>query len=92
MYTIAGVAVVVTGAGVYYYSTSSKPGSSGHLADETKRASKKERRKAKKEKEKGEAATRETPSQTGEFLRNFFLGRLYSSKVRHNSESAVSRI
>lgn len=47
VYTIAGVAIVVTGAGaVYYFGESSKK-----QASTEQRASKKERRKAKKEKE-----------------------------------------
>ena len=66
VYTIAGVAVVVTGAGVYYYASNSKPNALESTVDEKKRASKKERRKAKKEKEKGEAA-RSEGSDTGEF-------------------------
>lgn len=49
VYTIAGFAVVVTGAGaVYYVSDSRKNTKSGAAAEEKKRASKKERRKAKK--------------------------------------------
>lgn len=51
VYTIAGVAVVVTGAGaVYYFSDSGRINSSGPTADE-KRKSKKERRKEKKQTE-----------------------------------------
>lgn len=46
VYTIAGVAVVVTGAGAVYYLTDSRKSAA---ADEKRRASKKERRKAKKE-------------------------------------------
>ncbi|SLM33579.1 mitochondrial import receptor subunit tom-70 [Lasallia pustulata] len=49
VYTIASVAVVVTGAGVVYYvSDSRKNPQGGAEAEEKKRASKKERRKAKK--------------------------------------------
>ena len=50
VYTIAGVAVVVTGAGVVYsVSDSRKNAQTGAAAaEEKKRASKKERRKAKK--------------------------------------------
>ena len=51
VYTIAGVAVVVTGAGVVYYLTDSRKDSKTEAADEKRKASKKERRKAKKEKE-----------------------------------------
>ena len=47
VYTIAGVAVVVTGAGAMYYLTDSRRGT---VAEEKRRAGKKERRKAKKEK------------------------------------------
>ena len=50
VYTIAGVAVVVTGAGVVYYMTDSKK---TQEATE-RRVSKKERRKAKKEREAAE--------------------------------------
>ena len=46
VYTIAGVAVVVTGAGAVYYLTDSRKSA---LAEENRRASKKERRKAKKD-------------------------------------------
>lgn len=57
VYTIAGVAVVITGAGIVYYRADSTPGSqgAGAEADTKKRASKKERRKAKKEKDKEQA-------------------------------------
>lgn len=57
VYTIAGVAVVVTGAGIVYYRSDSRTGSHtvGAEADLKKRASKKERRKAKKEKDKEQA-------------------------------------
>jgi len=46
VYTIAGVAVVVTGAGAVYYLTDSRKSA---VAEEKRRASKKERRKAKKD-------------------------------------------
>ncbi|KAI9719029.1 MAG: TOM (translocase of outer membrane) complex component [Candelaria pacifica] len=50
VYTIAGVAVVVTGAGVVYYrSDLSKSATSGEAGLEGKRKSKKERRKEKKQ-------------------------------------------
>ena len=48
VYSIAGVAVVITGAGAVYYLTDSRRGA---VAEEKRRASKKERRKAKKEKD-----------------------------------------
>ena len=50
VYTIAGVAVVVTGAGAVYYFSDSSRGSAGA----ERRISKKERRKAKKDKEAAE--------------------------------------
>ena len=52
VYTIAGIAVVVSGAGVAYYISDSRKGSQDAGAEEKKRLSKKERRKAKQEKEK----------------------------------------
>lgn len=56
VYTIAGVAVVVSGAGVAYYLSDSRKGSKDVAAEEKKRLSKKERRKAKQEKEKEKSA------------------------------------
>ncbi|CAD6567155.1 MAG: TOM (translocase of outer membrane) complex component [Alectoria sarmentosa] len=55
VYTIAGVAVVVSGAGVAYYLSDSRKWSKD-AAEEKKRLSKKERRKAKQEKEKEKSA------------------------------------
>lgn len=52
VYTIAGVAVVASGAGVAYYISESRKGSQDPGAEEKKRFSKKEKRKAKQEKEK----------------------------------------
>ena len=52
VYTIAGVAVVASGAGVAYYISESRKGSQDAGTEEKKRLSKKERRKAKQEKEK----------------------------------------
>ena len=52
VYTIAGVAVIVSGAGVAYYISESRKGPQDAGAEEKKRLSKKERRKAKQEKEK----------------------------------------
>ena len=54
VYTIAGVAVVVSGAGVVYYLSDSRKNAKVDVAEEQRKASKKERRKAKKEKEKVE--------------------------------------
>lgn len=53
IYTIAGVAVVVSGAGVAYYLSDSRKGPRDTAAEEKKRLSKKDRRKAKLEKENG---------------------------------------
>ena len=52
VYTLAGVAVVVSGAGVAYYLSDSRKGSKEGAAEDRKRLSKKERRRAKQEKEK----------------------------------------
>lgn len=58
VYTIAGVAVVVSGAGVAYYLSDSRKGSKeAAAAEDKKRLSKKERRKAKQEKEKEKSAS-----------------------------------
>ncbi|KAL9137494.1 MAG: hypothetical protein Q9175_001294 [Cornicularia normoerica] len=56
VYTIAGVAVVVSGAGVAYYLSDSRKGSKDAAREDKKRLSKKERRKAKQEKEKEKSA------------------------------------
>ena len=62
VYTIAGVAVVITGAGVVYYLSDSRKDSKTEAAEERKKASKKERRKAKKEREKEQTQPeKETP-------------------------------
>ena len=55
VYTIAGIAVVVTGAGLVYYSTDSRTASRDTSSEEKKRLSKKERKKAKKDKDKEQA-------------------------------------
>ena len=65
VYTIAGVAVVVSGAGVIYYLSDSRNSEKHEAAEEKKRAIKKERRKAKKGKEKGQPEAREAPKQAG---------------------------
>ena len=52
VYTIAGVAVAVSGAGMAYYLSDSRKASQDAAAEDKKRLSKKERRKAKQEKEK----------------------------------------
>jgi len=60
VYTIAGVAVVISGAGVVYYLSGSRKSST---SDEKKRLSKKERRRAKQENEekKSQPEARATP-------------------------------
>ncbi|MCJ1427398.1 TOM (translocase of outer membrane) complex component [Sticta canariensis] len=58
VYTIAGVAVVISSAGVVYYLSDSRKAGTNDATEEKKRASKKERRKAKKEKEREQ----ETPA------------------------------
>ena len=65
MYTIAGVAVIVSGAGVIYYLSDNRKGVNDEAAAEKKRATKKERRKAKKEKDKAHLETTEAPRETG---------------------------
>ena len=69
VYTITGVAIVVTGAGVAYYLTDSRRASATSAADGKRKTSKKERRKAKKEKEKEEpekdTTAREQPTESG---------------------------
>lgn len=57
VYTIAGIAVVVTGAGVLYYRSDSRTTSPQSGSDEKTRVSKKDRRKAKKEKDKEQTQT-----------------------------------
>lgn len=52
VYTIAGVAVVISGAGVVYYLSDSRKGAKVEASEDVKKASKKERRRAKKEKER----------------------------------------
>lgn len=62
-YTIAGAVVIVSGAGIVYYLSSS----SRFPTDEKKRPSKKERRRAKQEKSKDEAVpSSSAPSATVE--------------------------
>ena len=51
VYTIAGVTLVATGAGVYYYTSSGTP----TAAASEKKKSRKSNKKAKKDAEKGEA-------------------------------------
>jgi mitochondrial import receptor subunit TOM70 len=57
VYTIAGTAVVITGAGVVYYLSESRKSKQGASISEEKRKSKKERRKEKKAAEEGKSAT-----------------------------------
>jgi mitochondrial import receptor subunit TOM70 len=57
VYTIAGTAIVVTGAGVVYYLSESRKSKQSASISEGKRKSKKERRKEKKAAEEGKSAT-----------------------------------
>ncbi len=57
VYTIAGTAVVITGAGVVYYLSESRKNNSGASISEGKRKSKKERRKEKKAAEESKSAS-----------------------------------
>ena len=70
VYTIAGIAVVVTGAGVVYYSTDSRTTARNLGSDEKKRLSKKERKKAKKDKDKEQAQSqvKTEPEQRAQML------------------------
>ncbi|KAL8695752.1 MAG: hypothetical protein Q9224_003186 [Gallowayella concinna] len=61
VYTIAGVVIVITGAGVVYYNSESRTIGRESGLDEKKRASKKERRKAKKEKDKEQSDPQNEP-------------------------------
>ena len=60
VYSIAGIAVVVTGAGAVYYLSDSRK--EVRAEEEKKRASKKDRRRAKKEKEKEQAEPEKAPA------------------------------
>ena len=68
VYTIAGVAVVVTAAGAVYYLSDSRrgtrPAESSSVVEEKKKQSKKDRRKAKKQAE--EAKSEVTPKTVAE--------------------------
>ena len=55
VYTITGVAVVISGAGVAYYFSDSRKSTA--VAEDKKRLSKKERRKAKQEKDKASSTS-----------------------------------
>jgi import receptor subunit TOM70 len=68
VYTIAGVAVVVTSAGVVYYlSDSGRPGQSGATQPTEKKKSKNQRRKEKKKAEE-EKKAKASPAQDGAFF------------------------
>ena len=56
VYTIAGVAVAISGAGVAYYLSDSRNGPKDAVVEDKKRLSKRERRKAKQENEKEKSA------------------------------------
>jgi len=69
VYTIAGVAVVVTGAGAVYYLSDSRrgtrPAESSSVVEEKKKQSKKDRRKAKKQAEENKEVTSKTVTEPG---------------------------
>ena len=56
VYTIAGVTVAISGAGVAYYLSDSRKGPKDPVVEDKKRLSKRERRKAKQENEKEKSA------------------------------------
>ena len=96
VYTIASVAVIVSGAGVVYYLSDSKKGSQNVAAEEKRRLSKKERRKAKqeKEREKGQPEARAAPEQPKEQCKQDSLACEYLqySSFFSTDESADSRV
>ncbi|KAL9000585.1 MAG: hypothetical protein Q9169_000878 [Polycauliona sp. 2 TL-2023] len=63
VYTIAGIAVVVTGAGVVYYSSDSTSFSRDASSDGKKRLSKKDRKKAKRDQEQAQSQPKTQPEQ-----------------------------
>ena len=66
IYTIAGVAVVISGAGVVYYLSDSRKSAKVEVSEDIKKASKKERRRAKKEKEREQEQERKDVELTSE--------------------------
>ena len=67
VYTIAGVAVVVSGAGVVYYLSKSRRGPTESAGEPEKKASKKSKRRAKKDKGQSEAkVVPDQPKEQGE--------------------------
>ena len=98
VYTIAGVAVVVSGAGVFYYLSDSRKTAKVEASEEVKRASKKERRRAKKEKEK-EQERKDAGSESDLPTRPTEQGKLcckrfwpFSSRFRELEKGALRRI
>ena len=96
VYTIAGVAVVVSGAGVAYYISESRKGSQDAGAEEKKRLSKKERRKAKQEKEKEKSqpeatvADQKSEEQSKDWIEaSSFTEHLHFSSAGKSSDSRV---
>lgn len=66
IYTIAGVAVVISGAGVIYYLSDSRKSTKVEVSEDIKKASKKERRRAKKEKEREQEQERKDAESVSE--------------------------
>ena len=94
VYTIAGVAVVVSGAGVVYYLSESRKGTQSVGGEEKKRLSKKERRKAKqdKDKEKSQADARTTSEQPEEACKLWLEPSVLVRCSPPSSASANSRV
>lgn len=67
VYTIAGVTLVVTAAGVVYYTSEAKPAESGSSPAAKAKANKKAKRKAKKEAEE-KAKEEEKTTKSGAFI------------------------
>ena len=96
VYTIAGVAVVASGAGVAYYISESRKGPQDAGAEEKKRLSKKERRKAKQEKEKeksqpeAKAADEKSEEQSKDYIEaSSLIVHLHLSSASESSDSRV---
>ena len=69
VYTIAGVAVVISGAGVVYYLSDSRKAPKDGLVEQEKKSSKKAKRKAKKDKTQSESkAVPDQPKEQGKLL------------------------
>lgn len=92
VYTIAGVAVVVSGAGVAYYISESRKSSQDAGAEEKKRLNKKERRKVKqeKEKEKSQPEAREAEEKSEEQSKDWVEASTLAEHLQFSSEGKSS--